>query len=51
MRGCPDFQVTSRLTRRRLIQAGFAGVAGLGLPALLRAADSGGPGCGRGPGT
>jgi hypothetical protein len=42
MSGCSDFRVTSRLTRRRLIQAGFAGVAGLGLPALLRAAESGG---------
>ena len=42
MLGCPDFRLTSRLSRRRLIQAGFAGVAGLGLPALLRAAESGG---------
>ena len=44
MRGCPDFRMTSRLTRRRLIKAGFAGVAGLNLPALLRAAESGGAG-------
>ena len=42
MRGCPDFRLTSRLSRRRLLQAGFAGIAGLGLPALLRAAESGG---------
>src|SRR5262249_18058369 len=44
MRGCLDFQAASRLTRRRLIQAGFAGVAGLGLPAWLRSAESGGAG-------
>lgn len=42
MRGCPDFQLASRLTRRRLLQAGFGGVAGLALPALLRAAETGG---------
>jgi hypothetical protein len=35
--GCSDFQTSSQLTRRRLLQAGTAGLAGLSLPALLRA--------------
>jgi hypothetical protein len=35
--GCPDYQTTCRITRRRLLQAGSAGIAGLSLPALLRA--------------
>ena len=42
MRGCPDFLMTSRLTRRRLLQAGTAGIAGLSLPTLLRAAEGSG---------
>ncbi len=36
-RGCPDFTSAGRLSRRRLLQAGSAGIAGLSLPALLRA--------------
>jgi hypothetical protein len=40
MRGCSDFLMTSRLTRRALIQVGTAGIAGLNLPTLLRAAEN-----------
>ena len=40
-RGCPDFQATSRLTRRNLLRVGAAGLAGLNLPTLLRAAEGG----------
>jgi hypothetical protein len=40
--GCPEFQTTYRLTRRRLLQAGSAGIAGLSLPTLLRAAEGSG---------
>ncbi len=39
---CPDYQITSRLSRRRLLQAGCAGIAGLNLPTLLRAAENSG---------
>ncbi len=42
MRGCHGYQMTSRLTRRRLLQAGCAGIAGLNLPTLLRAAEGSG---------
>jgi hypothetical protein len=41
-RSCPDYQATYRLSRRRLLQAGVAGIAGLNLPALLRASESAG---------
>src|SRR5262245_46566205 len=41
-RGCPDYQTTYRLSRRRLLQAGSAGIAGLNLPALLEAAEGSG---------
>jgi len=37
MNGCHDFQSTSRIARRSLLKVG---VAGLGLPALLRASES-----------
>ncbi len=43
MRGCPDYLLTSRLSRRALIRAGAAGIAGLNLPTLLRAAEGSGP--------
>src|SRR5579863_10028915 len=43
-RGCPDYQTTYRLSRRRLLQAGSAGIAGMNLPALLRAAEAEGTG-------
>ena len=33
---CPDFRTTCRFSRRRLLQAGTAGIAGLNLPALLQ---------------
>ena len=42
LKGCPDFQMTSHLSRRRLLQAGCAGIAGLNLPTLLRAAEGSG---------
>ena len=35
--GCPDYQTTCQISRRRLLQAGTAGIAGLSLPALLKA--------------
>jgi hypothetical protein len=42
---CGDFRTTSRMSRRCLLRAGTAGLAGLALPNLLRAAaDSGGRG-------
>jgi hypothetical protein len=34
---CPDFRATFRLSRRSLLKVGSAGIAGLNLPALLRA--------------
>jgi hypothetical protein len=37
LRGCPEFVSARGLSRRRLLQVGTAGIAGLGLPALLRA--------------
>ncbi len=42
MRGCDDFLRTSHLTRRAMIRVGSAGIAGLNLPALLRAAEGSG---------
>jgi hypothetical protein len=42
--GCRDFQITSRISRRMLLKVGSAGIAGLSLPALLRAAGSPGAG-------
>ncbi len=39
--GCPDFQAACRMTRRHLLSVGAAGFAGLNLPNLLRAAESG----------
>jgi hypothetical protein len=47
--GCPDYQRTCRLSRRSLIKAGSAGLLGLNLPALLRAAEQEKPGQGRKP--
>jgi hypothetical protein len=41
--GCPEFQTASPLTRRRLLHAGTAGIAGLALPSLLRAEQVPGP--------
>src|SRR6516164_8496236 len=41
-RGCPEFQAVLRLSRRRLLQAGSAGITGLSLPTLLRAAEGSG---------
>ncbi|WP_169980346.1 DUF1501 domain-containing protein [Tautonia rosea] len=38
-RGCPDFQATSRLSRRSLLRVGSLGLAGLSLPSVLRAAS------------
>ena len=35
--GCLDFRTTCQLSRRRLLEAGTAGIAGLSLPALLKA--------------
>ncbi|APW63266.1 DUF1501 domain-containing protein [Paludisphaera borealis] len=35
---CGDFRATSRMSRRCLLRAGTAGLAGLALPSLLRAA-------------
>jgi hypothetical protein len=40
--GCPDFRATCRLSRRSLLKVGSAGLAGLNLPNLLRAAESSG---------
>ncbi len=39
-RACPDYQETWRFSRRSLVKAGSAGVLGLNLPALLRAASA-----------
>ena len=39
-RGCPEYQMACRLSRRRLLLAGSAGVLGLSLPTLLRASES-----------
>jgi hypothetical protein len=39
MSGCPEYRAVCRFSRRRLIQAGTAGLAGLSLPALLRAEE------------
>src|SRR5580704_4388570 len=35
--GCPDFLTAYRFSRRRLLEMGSAGIAGLCLPSLLRA--------------
>ena len=35
--GCPEFMSHGAVSRRRMLQAGSAGLAGLALPALLRA--------------
>jgi hypothetical protein len=35
--GCPDYWSACRVTRRRILQAGTTGIAGLCLPTLLRA--------------
>ena len=40
--GCPDFRATCRLSRRSLLKVGSAGLAGLNLPNLLRAAETSG---------
>jgi hypothetical protein len=40
--GCPDFHATCRLSRRSLLKIGSAGLAGLNLPNLLRAAENSG---------
>src|SRR4051812_23948097 len=45
--GCSDFRSTCRLSRRSLLKIGSAGMAGLNLPNLLRAAE--GPASGRAP--
>jgi len=37
MRGCPDYRSIGRYTRRRILQAGTAGLTGLSLASLLRA--------------
>src|SRR5262245_60693476 len=36
-RGCPEFMLHGVVSRRRMLQAGTAGLVGLALPALLRA--------------
>ncbi len=41
MLGCPEYRQAGGWTRRRLIQAGVAGMAGLALPSALRAGGSG----------
>jgi hypothetical protein len=41
-RGCPEFQMTSRLSRRGLLRVGAAGIAGLNLPTLLKASEGSG---------
>jgi Protein of unknown function (DUF1501) len=38
--GCPEYRTACRFSRRRLLQAGSAGITGLSLPTLLRAAAS-----------
>ena len=35
--GCQDFRTTRKLSRRSVLRVGTAGIAGLGLPGLLRA--------------
>ena len=35
--GCPEFNSETGLSRRRMLQAGTAGIAGLALPSILRA--------------
>src|SRR5207244_3754023 len=45
--GCSDFRMTCRLSRRSLLKIGSAGIAGLNLPALLRASEA--SAFGRGP--
>src|SRR4051794_5593638 len=37
---CPGFRAMCRLSRRSLLKAGSAGLMGLNLPALLRAAET-----------
>ncbi len=37
---CPDYRATLRLSRRSLLKAGSAGIAGLSLPILLRASEA-----------
>src|SRR4029077_14355855 len=34
---CPDFMTARRFSRRRMLEAGTAGIAGLSLPSLLKA--------------
>ncbi|MDR3634852.1 MAG: DUF1501 domain-containing protein [Isosphaeraceae bacterium] len=41
MTSCHDFRSACRLSRRSLLSIGAAGFTGLGLPALLRASESG----------
>ena len=41
-RACREFIESGRFSRRRLLQAGTAGIAGLALPALLKAEQSAG---------
>src|SRR6266446_1566066 len=42
-RACSDFQAACRLSRRSLLTIGTTGIAGLGLPTLLRASSAAGP--------
>jgi hypothetical protein len=37
---CPDYRATLRMSRRSLLKAGSAGIAGLTLPTLLRASEA-----------
>jgi len=46
---CPDYRTTLPVSRRCLLRAGVGGVAGLGLPALLRAAEASRSGSGSNP--
>ncbi len=39
-RGCPEYQMAGRFSRRRLLQAGSAGILGLSLSNLLKAAEN-----------
>ncbi len=41
-RACPDYRATKRLSRRALLRAGTAGIAGLNLATLLSAAERSG---------
>jgi hypothetical protein len=41
-RECPDFRATQRFSRRSLLRAGTAGIAGLNLPFSLRAGEHSG---------